>query len=96
MQKSNMLITTASDEKKIINRANKLVLNDEFQPDQEVTAIHSYKGKIDEHELSFDYGDQLKIIKIVAKDPQWALAEQRGKQGYVALNYVKPKSMTMP
>lgn len=32
-----------------------------------VTAIHSYKGKIDEHELTFDYGDKLKIIKIVAK-----------------------------
>lgn len=91
-----MLITSASDEKKIINRANKLALNDEFQSDQEVTAIHSYKGKVDEHELSFDYGDQLKIIKIVAKDPQWALAEYKGKQGYVALNYVKPKSVTMP
>ena len=40
--------------------------------------------------------DQLKIVKLVAKDPQWALAEHRGKQGYVALNYVKPKSVTMP
>lgn len=84
------------DEKKIVARTINLALNDEFKPGQEVTAIYSYKGKTDEHELSFDYGDKLKILKIVAKDPQWALAEYRGKQGYIALNYVKPKSITMP
>lgn len=67
-----------------------------FKPEQIVTAIHSYKGKVDEHELTFDYGDKLKIIKIVAKDPQWALAEFRGKQGYIALNYVKLITVTMP
>ena len=98
MRKSNLLLAHPSDEKKITTRANKLPLADDapFQADQEVTAIHSYKGKADEHELSFECGDQLKIVKLVAKDPQWALAEHRGKQGYVALNYVKPKSVTMP
>lgn len=84
------------DEKKIVTKTINLALDDETKNDQEVTAIHSYKGKSDEHELSFDYGDKMRIIKIVAKDPQWALAELRGKQGYIALNYVKSKSITMP
>lgn len=85
----------SSDEKRIVSRTINLNNQSDFWPEQEVTAIHTYKGKIDEHELSFDYGDKLKIIKIVAKDPQWALAEYKGKQGYIALNYVKPKSVTM-
>ena len=58
--------------------------------------MHSYKGKEEEHELSFEYGDLIKIVKIVSKDPQWALGELKGKQGYIALNYIKPKSVTMP
>ncbi len=37
----------------------------------------------------------IRIIEIVPKDPNWALAELRGKRGYIGLNYVKPKSITM-
>lgn len=69
---------------------------DQIKIESEVTALHTYKGKEEEHELSFDYGDLIRIVKIVTKDPQWALGELRGKQGYIALNYIKPKSVTMP
>lgn len=62
----------------------------------DVTAIVRYDGRVDEHELSFDYGDLIKIIKIIQKDPQWALGELRGKQGYISLTCVKPRSVTMP
>lgn len=55
-----------------------------------------YEGRADELELSFEYGDLIKIVKIIAKDPQWALGELRGKQGYVLLSYVKSKALTMP
>ena len=61
-----------------------------------MTATTRYEGRADELELSFEYGDLIKIVKIIAKDPQWALGELRGKQGYVLLNCVKPKSVTMP
>jgi len=29
--------------------------------------LHTYKGKEEEHELSFEYGDLIKIVKIVTK-----------------------------
>ena len=62
---------------------------------QEVTAIYPYKGNSDERELSFEFGDIVKIINIIEKDPQWAWAELKGVKGYIALNYFKPKSETM-
>ena len=58
--------------------------------------MHKFKGKTNERELSFEFGDLIKIISIVPKDPMWAFAELRGKQGFIPLNYVKPKSVTMP
>jgi len=69
---------------------------DEFKAGSEVTALVKYEGRTEELELSFEYGDLIKIVKIIAKDPQWALCELRGKQGYVLLSYVKSKSLTMP
>jgi len=62
---------------------------------QEVTAIYPYKGNSEERELSFEYGDIVKIINIIEKDPQWAWGELKGVKGYIALNYFKPKSETM-
>jgi hypothetical protein len=38
-----------------------------FLKESEVTALHTYKGKEEEHELSFEYGDLIKIVKIVTK-----------------------------
>lgn len=71
-----------------------------------MTALVKYEGKSSEHELSFEYGDLIKIKRIIEKDPNWALAELKPKQskpsdnnpikqGYILLNYVKPKSKTM-
>ncbi|CAF0995435.1 unnamed protein product, partial [Brachionus calyciflorus] len=62
----------------------------------EVTALVKFEGRSEERELSFEYGDLIKITKIIAKDPQWALGELRGKQGYLLLKYVKSKTITMP
>ena len=60
----------------------------------EVTALFKHVGKASE--LSFEYGDLIKIVEIVDKDPNWALAELKGKRGYIGLNHVKPKAVTMP
>ncbi len=38
-----------------------------YLKESEVTALHTYKGKEEEHELSFEYGDLIKIVKIVTK-----------------------------
>ena len=62
----------------------------------EVTALFKHVGKASELELSFEYGDLIKIVEIVDKDPNWALAELKGKRGYIGLNHVKPKAVTMP
>lgn len=69
---------------------------EEIKAGSEVTALHKFKGRASERELSFEFGDLIRIISIVAKDPQWAFAELRGKQGFIPLNYVKPRSVTMP
>ena len=61
----------------------------------EVTAVTSFNGRAEERELSFEYGDLIKLVDIVSKDPQWAFAELKGKQGFIPLSFVKPKSITM-
>lgn len=38
-----------------------------FLQGSEVTALLKYEGRADELELSFEYGDLIKIIKIIAK-----------------------------
>jgi hypothetical protein len=58
--------------------------------------MHKFKGKASERELSFEPNDLIKIIRLIGDDQQWALAELKGKQGFVPLNYVVPKSVTMP
>ena len=60
----------------------------------EVTALFKHVGKASE--LSFEYGDLIKIVEIVDKNPNWALAELKGKRGYIGLKHVKPKAVTMP
>lgn len=92
VQSVKTTMTKNSNSEKLLIQNN----NEHIKIESEVTALHTYKGKEEEHELSFEYGDLIKIVKIVTKDPQWALGELRGKQGYIALNYIKPKSVTMP
>ena len=38
-----------------------------FTKDTEVTAVSTFKGRPEERELSFDYGDLIKIISLVPK-----------------------------
>jgi len=87
----HMKVFTMTEEKKSNTRRNP----EDIKPNQEMTAIYPYKGNLDERELSFEYGDIVKIINIIEKDPQWAWAELKGVKGYIALNYFKPKSETM-
>ncbi len=87
---------TSQHQQQLLSKQQTSLSLDEFKPGTEVTALIKYNGKSDEHELSFEYGDLMRIVKIVHKDPKWALCELRGKQGYVALNCVKLKQQTMP
>ncbi|RNA25886.1 tyrosine- kinase CSK-like, partial [Brachionus plicatilis] len=69
---------------------------DQIKAGSDVTALCKFEGKSEDRELSFEFGDLIKIINIIAKDPQWALGELRGEKGFLLLKYVKSKSITMP
>lgn len=79
-----------------VHTTNDFALMEEIKAGSHVTATTRYEGRSEEHELSFEYGDLIRIIKIIQKDPQWAMGDLKGKQGYVLLNCVKPRSVTMP
>lgn len=40
---------------------------EEIKAGSEVTALHKFKGRTSERELSFEFGDLIRIISIVAK-----------------------------